>query len=77
MGVRIHHNCRSVLMLTYFLNPPGSLTSKPLSVIPLLTTLIVKQFDEQIGLKYLCGMHLNDSKTEHNSKKDRHANIGL
>ncbi|KIM36491.1 hypothetical protein M413DRAFT_449185 [Hebeloma cylindrosporum] len=39
--------------------------------------LTVKQFDEQIGLKYLCGMHLNDSKTQHNSKKDRHENIGL
>jgi AP endonuclease-1 len=37
----------------------------------------VKQFDEVIGLKYLCGMHMNDSKTLLGSKKDRHENIGL
>jgi AP endonuclease-1 len=37
----------------------------------------VKQFDEVIGLKYLCGMHMNDSKTPLGSKKDRHENIGL
>ncbi|KAF8801692.1 AP endonuclease [Phlegmacium glaucopus] len=35
------------------------------------------KFDEEIGLKYLCGMHLNDSKAACNSKKDRHQNIGL
>lgn len=34
-------------------------------------------FDEQVGLSYLCGMHLNDSKTPLGSKKDRHENIGL
>uniref|UniRef100_A0A8H7Y1Y7 Apurinic-apyrimidinic endonuclease 1 n=1 Tax=Psilocybe cubensis TaxID=181762 RepID=A0A8H7Y1Y7_PSICU len=39
--------------------------------------MTLTKFDEQIGLKYLCGMHLNDSKTEYNSKKDRHENIGL
>ena len=80
MGVRFHHNYRSVLTFTYFLDPPGSLTSNRLSVmigITRLMALTVKQFDEQIGLKYLCGMHLNDSKTEQNSKKDRHENIGL
>ncbi|KAF8967369.1 xylose isomerase-like protein [Flammula alnicola] len=38
---------------------------------------LVKEFDEKIGLKYLCGMHLNDSKAEFNSKKDRHENVGL
>ncbi|KAF8967275.1 xylose isomerase-like protein [Flammula alnicola] len=37
----------------------------------------MKEFDEKIGLKYLCGMHLNDSKAEFNSKKDRHENVGL
>ncbi|KAF9476426.1 AP endonuclease [Pholiota conissans] len=37
----------------------------------------MKAFDEMIGLKYLRGMHLNDSKTDYNSKKDRHENIGL
>ncbi|KAI0786179.1 xylose isomerase-like protein [Abortiporus biennis] len=34
-------------------------------------------FDREVGLKYLRGMHLNDSKSELNSKKDRHENIGL
>ncbi|KAF8163804.1 xylose isomerase-like protein [Crassisporium funariophilum] len=34
-------------------------------------------FDKQVGLTYLRGMHLNDSKTEYNSRKDRHENIGL
>ena len=38
---------------------------------------LVKQFDNEVGLKYLCGMHLNDSKAARNSKKDRHENIGL
>ncbi|KIJ92808.1 hypothetical protein K443DRAFT_13322 [Laccaria amethystina LaAM-08-1] len=35
------------------------------------------KFDNQVGLSYLRGMHLNDSKTEFNSKRDRHENIGL
>ncbi|KAJ7612086.1 xylose isomerase-like protein [Roridomyces roridus] len=38
---------------------------------------IVTTFDEQVGLQYLRAMHLNDSKTPHNSKKDRHENIGM
>ncbi|KAG6371883.1 xylose isomerase-like protein [Boletus reticuloceps] len=38
---------------------------------------IVATFDEQVGLSYLRGMHLNDSKTPLGSKKDRHENIGL
>ncbi|KAJ7041896.1 xylose isomerase-like protein [Mycena alexandri] len=38
---------------------------------------IVTDFDTIVGLSYLRGMHLNDSKTEHNSKKDRHENIGI
>ncbi|KAJ7490901.1 xylose isomerase-like protein [Mycena latifolia] len=33
---------------------------------------IVADFDQQIGLSYLRGMHLNDSKTACNSKRDRH-----
>ncbi|KAF9070827.1 xylose isomerase-like protein [Rhodocollybia butyracea] len=37
----------------------------------------VKSFDTHVGLKYLRGMHLNDSKTECGSKKDRHDNIGV
>ncbi|KAF9457332.1 xylose isomerase-like protein [Collybia nuda] len=39
------------------------------------TTL--EKFDKQVGLSYLRGMHLNDSKTELNSKRDRHENIGI
>jgi AP endonuclease-1 len=40
-------------------------------------TPIVTKFDEIVGLSYLCGMHLNDSKCELGSHKDRHENIGL
>ncbi|KAJ4483695.1 AP endonuclease [Lentinula aciculospora] len=37
----------------------------------------VESFDTHIGLEYLRGMHLNDSKTACGSKKDRHDNIGV
>ncbi|KAH6887300.1 xylose isomerase-like protein [Coprinopsis sp. MPI-PUGE-AT-0042] len=37
----------------------------------------MRKFDEAIGLKYLKAMHLNDSKTEFGSKKDRHESIGM
>lgn len=37
----------------------------------------VAEFDREIGLPYLRGMHLNDSKATLSSKKDRHENIGL
>ncbi|KAJ3767089.1 AP endonuclease [Lentinula raphanica] len=37
----------------------------------------VESFDSHVGLKYLRGMHLNDSKTQVGSKKDRHDNIGV
>ncbi|KAF4615673.1 hypothetical protein D9613_012513 [Agrocybe pediades] len=37
----------------------------------------MKEFDDKIGLKYLRGMHINDSKADLNTKKDRHENIGL
>lgn len=37
---------------------------------------VMKQFDDLIGYKYLAGMHLNDSKTEFGSKKDRHESLG-
>ncbi|KAF8176776.1 xylose isomerase-like protein, partial [Pholiota molesta] len=43
----------------------------------LVKSFTVKVFDEKVGLQYLRGMHLNDSKTECNSNKDRHENIGL
>jgi len=36
----------------------------------------IDKFDKEIGLDRLIGFHLNDSKTELNSKKDRHADIG-
>ena len=36
----------------------------------------LKKFDEKIGLDRLLGFHLNDSKTDLNSKRDRHADIG-
>ncbi|KAG0436687.1 putative endonuclease 4 [Dictyocoela muelleri] len=35
-----------------------------------------EDFDRSVGLKYLRGMHLNDSKMELGSKKDRHENLG-
>ncbi|HEY1075046.1 MAG TPA: deoxyribonuclease IV [Patescibacteria group bacterium] len=38
---------------------------------------IMQQFDEIIGLKYLKAIHCNDSKTDFNSRVDRHENIGL
>jgi endonuclease IV len=37
----------------------------------------VDDFDSRVGLAYLKGMHINDSKTGLNSKRDRHENIGL
>lgn len=38
---------------------------------------IFRQFDQIIGLSYLKAIHCNDSKTEFNSRVDRHENIGL
>lgn len=41
--------------------------------------LTKKFFDEiadKVGMQYLDGMHLNDSKTEFASKKDRHESLG-
>ena len=42
-----------------------------------LTTPPVSEFDEKVGLTYLRGMHLNDSKVDVGTKRDRHENIGL
>ncbi|QCI23693.1 deoxyribonuclease IV [Buchnera aphidicola (Macrosiphoniella sanborni)] len=36
-----------------------------------------KKFNDIIGLKYLKGMHLNDSKKPFNSRIDRHESLGL
>ncbi|VFP86232.1 deoxyribonuclease IV [Candidatus Erwinia haradaeae] len=33
-------------------------------------------FDRIVGFKYLCGLHLNDSKSQFNSRVDRHHNLG-
>ena len=35
-----------------------------------------KKVEDIVGLKYLSGIHLNDSKVECGSKKDRHQSIG-
>lgn len=37
---------------------------------------VIEEFDQIVGLEYLCGMHLNDSKTPLGSKVDRHESIG-
>ncbi|THG96299.1 hypothetical protein EW026_g5510 [Hermanssonia centrifuga] len=36
----------------------------------------MEEFEREIGIKYLRGMHLNDSKAALGSHKDRHENIG-
>jgi len=38
---------------------------------------ILTEFDKIIGLEYLYCIHINDSKNEKNSHKDRHENIGF
>ena len=35
------------------------------------------EFDKEIGINYIKVIHINDSKNEINSHKDRHENIGL
>jgi deoxyribonuclease-4 len=35
-----------------------------------------RKFDEIIGIRYLKGMHINDSKKEYASRVDRHDNLG-
>jgi deoxyribonuclease-4 len=35
-----------------------------------------KHFDEVVGFNYLRGMHLNDAKSEFNSRVDRHHSLG-
>jgi len=40
------------------------------------TEKVFKEFDEIIGMKLLKGIHMNDSKREHNCRVDRHENIG-
>ncbi|MFA7253196.1 MAG: deoxyribonuclease IV [Patescibacteria group bacterium] len=38
--------------------------------------VFIRKFEKEIGLDKLVGFHLNDSKTELNSRRDRHADIG-
>lgn len=40
-------------------------------------TKTMEEFSKIIGFEYLKGVHLNDSKTELGSGKDRHENIGI
>jgi len=40
------------------------------------TEKVFKEFDEVVGLNYLRGIHLNDSKREFNCRVDRHENVG-
>ena len=40
-------------------------------------TKVIKKFDDSIGLENLKILHLNDSKGELNSNRDRHDHIGL
>ncbi|TEB21425.1 AP endonuclease [Coprinellus micaceus] len=37
----------------------------------------MQKFDEVVGIRYLVGMHLNDSKTACGSRRDRHENLGM
>ena len=37
---------------------------------------VMDDFDSIVGFKYLCGMHLNDSKKVHGSRVDRHDSLG-
>ncbi|EEA07112.1 apurinic endonuclease family protein [Cryptosporidium muris RN66] len=38
---------------------------------------VMKDFEETVGMEYLCAMHLNDSKGQLGSGLDRHENLGL
>lgn len=57
-----------VCLDTCHLNDSGMNISDPYQVL--------REFDEIIGLNYLLCVHLNDSKNEIGSHKDRHENIG-
>lgn len=37
---------------------------------------VFDEFESQVGFKYLCGMHINDSKKEVGTRVDRHASLG-
>lgn len=37
---------------------------------------VMKRFDQIVGIRNLCALHLNDSKTELGSRVDRHEHIG-
>ena len=52
-------------------------SSHPSVFVSGVKLFIVSDFDSQVGMPYLRGMHLNDSKTQLGSKRDRHENIGM
>ena len=37
---------------------------------------VLQEFDQKVGLEYLCALHVNDSLHGLGSRKDRHANLG-
>ena len=37
---------------------------------------VMEEFDRTVGMKYLKGMHLNDAKSAHASRVDRHNSLG-
>jgi len=37
---------------------------------------VLNEFEEIVGLNYLCGMHINDSKSKLGSRVDRHHSLG-
>ena len=43
---------------------------------PARISALLKDFDKEVGLSNVLALHINDSKTEFNSKHDRHENIG-
>ena len=38
---------------------------------------VFDDFQRIVGFDYLCGMHLNDSRSEYSSRVDRHHSLGL
>ena len=38
--------------------------------------LAMQEFEKHIGIEFLCGVHLNDTKNDCNTRKDRHELIG-
>lgn len=61
-----------------FVDPPVNyFLACVVCVTDLTMSYPVSDFDTQVGLSYLRGIHLNDSKALLGSQRDRHENIGL